>query len=83
MSSQHKRREAQTTTSHLTTLVHRFLQTLADMKSWNQTRSLKGEAELKHHLSNIIEYTFHYHKQQITEQEVEQLVDLLHASTTS
>lgn len=73
----HRNKEAQVTTSHLTTLVHRFLQTLAKMKSWNQLSSLKGEAELKHHLCNIIEYTFHFHKQQITEQEMEQLVDLL------
>lgn len=47
------------------------------MKAWNQLDRLRGEVELQHHLGNIIEYTFHYHKQQITEQEVEQLIDLL------
>ena len=64
-------------TSHLTTLVSRFLRTLENVKSWNQLDSLKGEAELRHHLSNIIEYTFYFHKQKITEQEVEKLVHLL------
>ena len=64
-------------TSHLTTLVARFLRALENVKSWNQLDSLTGEAELKRHLCNIIEYTFYFHKQQITEQEVEQLVDLL------
>jgi len=64
-------------TSHLTTLVNRFLRTLENVKSWNQLDSLKGEARLRHHLSNIIEYTFHFHRQQITEQEVEKLIYLL------
>ena len=65
------------TSSHLTTLATRFLTTLEDVKSWNHLDSLKGEAELKRHLSNIIEYTFYLHKQKITEHEVEQLVHLL------
>ena len=63
--------------SHLSTLVGRFLRTLEDMKAWNHLKGLKGEAQLKQHISNIIEYTFYYHKQHVTEQEVEQLVDLL------
>ena len=63
--------------SQLTTLVARFLRALENVKCWNQLDSLRGEAELKHHLCNIIEYTFYFHKQQITEQEVEQLVELL------
>lgn len=64
-------------TSHLTTLVSRFLRTLENVKCWNQLDTLRGEAELKRHLCNIIEYTFYFHKEHITEQEVEQLVDLL------
>lgn len=64
-------------TSHLTTLVTRFLKTLENVKSWNQLDSLRGEAELKRHLCNIIEYTYYFHRQQITEQEVAQLVYLL------
>ncbi len=64
-------------TSHLTTLVVRFLRALENVKSWNQLDSLTGEAELKRHLCNNIEYTFYFHKQQITEQEVAQLVDLV------
>lgn len=67
----------ETNVSHLTTLVHRFLQTPANMRPWNPLDSLIGAAELKHHLCNIIEYTFYFHKQQVTGQEVEQLVDLL------
>jgi hypothetical protein len=63
--------------SHLSLLVGRFLRTLEDMKAWNQLKALKGAAQLKHYVSSIIEYTFYFHKQQITEQEVEQLVDLL------
>lgn len=63
--------------SHLTTLVARFLKTLENVKSWNQLDSLKGETELKQHLCNIIGYTYYFHKKQITEQEVEQLVYLL------
>jgi hypothetical protein len=47
------------------------------VKSWNQLDSLKGEAELKRHLCDIMEYTFYFHKQKITEYEVEQLVHLL------
>lgn len=64
-------------TSHLTTLVTRFLKALENVKRWNQLDSLRGEAELKRHLCNIIEYTYYFHRQQITEQEVAQLVDLL------
>ena len=75
--TRHRNPQPRFNTSHLSTLVSRFLRTLEAMKAWNQPDSLKGEAELKHHLCNIIEYTFYYHKQQITEQEVEQLVDLL------
>lgn len=66
------------TTSHLATLVDRFLRTLENMKLWNQLASVKGEAQLRHHLSNIIEYTFYIHRQQVTEGEVEELVQLLH-----
>lgn len=77
MSSLHKSREVAAATSHLTTLVHRFLQTLENMKSWNRLESLEGEPELRHQLSNIIEYTFYFHRQQITEQEVERLIHLL------
>jgi len=64
-------------TSHLTTLVTRFLRALESVKRWNQLDSLVGEAELKRHLCNIIEYTFYFHKQQITEQELEHVVYLL------
>lgn len=53
-----------------------------NVKSWNQLDTLKGEAELRHHLSNIIEYTFYFHKQKITEQEVEQLIHLLEKGGT-
>jgi len=60
--------------SHLTTLVNRFLRTLENVKSWNGLDSLKGEAELRRHLANMIEYTFYFHKRRITEKEVEQLV---------
>lgn len=77
MSRLHKSREVAAVTSHLTTLVHRFLQTLQNIRTWNQLDSLKGEAELRRQLSNIVEYTFYFHKQQITEQEVEQLIQLL------
>ena len=73
----HSNLQPQVSTSHLSTLVRRFLRTLDAMKAWNQLDRLKGDAELKHHLCNIIEYTFHFHKQQITEEEVEQLIDLL------
>ena len=71
------KRENCAMTSHLTTLVTRFLRALENVKRWNQLDSLTGEAELQRHLCNIIEYTFYFHRQQITEQEVEQLVDLL------
>ncbi|MFQ5836566.1 MAG: hypothetical protein ACE5HG_01810 [Candidatus Bathyarchaeia archaeon] len=70
-------------TSHLTTLVSRFLKTLQNMKFWNQLDTLKGEAKLRHHLSNIMEYTFYFHKQQITEQEVEKLIHLLEKKGTN
>jgi len=69
-------------TSHLTTLVSRFLTTLENMKSWNQLDSLKGETELKHHVCSIIEYTFYFHKQKITEREVEKLIHLLEKGGT-
>lgn len=69
-------------TSHLTTLVSRFLRTLENVKSWNHLDSLKGEAELRHHLCNIIEYTFYFHKQKIREQEVEKLILLLEKGGT-
>ena len=69
-------------TSHLTTLVIRFLRTLENVKSWNQLDCLKGEAKLRHHLCNIIEYTFHFHRQQVTEQEVEKLMQLLEEGGT-
>jgi hypothetical protein len=71
-----------TDTSHLTTLVSRFLRTLENVKSWNQLDSLKGEAKLRHHVCNIIEYTFHFHRQQVTEQEVEKLMQLLEEGGT-
>lgn len=63
--------------SHLTTLVDRFLSTLDNVKTWNHLRNLVGEAELRRHLSNIIEYTFYFHKDQVSEQEVENLMRLL------
>jgi hypothetical protein len=66
-----------TETSHLTTLVNRFLTTLENVKHWNQLNNIVGEARLRHHLSNIIEYTFYYHKKLVTEQEVETLVQFL------
>jgi len=69
-------------TSHLTTLVNRFLRTLENMKSWNQIDSFMGEARLRCHLSNIIEYAFYFHRQQITEQEVEKLIHLLEKEGT-
>lgn len=72
-----KNSQTQTHTSHLTTLVSRFLKTLEYVKSWNQLDTLKGEAELKRHVCNIIEYTFYFHKQQVTEHEVEKLIQLL------
>ena len=77
-----KNSQTHANTSHLTTLVSRFLRTLENVKSWNQLDSLKGEAKLKHHVCNIIEYTFHFHKQQITEQEVEKLIHLLEKEGT-
>jgi hypothetical protein len=63
--------------SHLTTLVNRFLTALENIKQWNQLDNLVGEARLKHNLSNIIEYTFYYHKKWVTPQEVETLVQIL------
>jgi hypothetical protein len=57
--------------------VTRFLRALESVKRWNQLDSLVGEAELKRHLCNIIEYTFYFHRQQITEQELEHVVYLL------
>jgi len=72
-----KNSQTHTYTSHLTTLVSRFLKTLEYVKSWNQLDTLKGEAELKRHVCNIIEYTFYFHKQQVTEHEVEKLIQLL------
>ena len=63
--------------SHLTTLVNRFLTALENIKQWNQLDNLVGEARLKHNLSNIIEYTFHYRQKLITAQEVETLVQIL------
>jgi len=73
----HKNRADQHRVSHLTTLASRFLRTLEDMKSWNKLDSLKGENELRRHLSNIIEYTFYFHRKQITIQEIESIVRLL------
>ena len=64
-------------TSHLTTLVNRFLITLDNIKRWNQLDNLVGEARLRHHLSNIIEYTFYFRQKLVTEQEVETLVKIL------
>ena len=49
--------------SHLTTLVSRLLRSIENVKSWNQLDDLKGETELRHHVSNIIEYTFFLHSQ--------------------
>ena len=77
MNRLHKSQKSCIMTSHLTTLVSRFLKTLENVKSWNQLDSLKGEAELKRHVCNIMEYTFYFHKQQVTEQEVEKLIQLL------
>jgi hypothetical protein len=68
---------AQANASHLTTLVHRFLATLQTMKSWNQLDRLHGAPQLKRHLANIIEYTFHIHNQHITHHGVERLIALL------
>jgi len=70
-------RQTENVTSHLTTLVDRFLRTLENMKDWNHIDNSVGEARLKHHLSNIIEYTFYYHKKWVTPQEVETLVQIL------
>jgi hypothetical protein len=66
-----------TEASHLTTLVNRFLTALENIKHWNQLDNIIGEARLRHHLSNIIEYTFYYHKKLVTQQEVETLVQIL------
>jgi hypothetical protein len=68
---------SKTETSHLTTLVNRFLTTLENVKHWNQLNNIVGKARLRHHLSNIIEYTFYYHKKLVTEQEVETPVQFL------
>lgn len=72
-----KKRQPQTKTTHLTTLVNRFLRTLENLKVWNQLDNIDGERKLRHHVSNIIEYTFYIHKQQVTEEEVEKLTHLL------
>jgi len=66
-----------TASSHLSTLVSRFLSTIENVKLWNQLNELKGETELRHHVSNIIEYTFFFHSRAVSEQEVENLVHLL------
>jgi len=66
-----------TEASHLTTLVNRFLTALENIKHWNQLDNIIGETRLRHHLSNIIEYTFYYHKKLVTQQEVETLVQIL------
>lgn len=50
---------------------------VAGVKFWNQLDTLKGEVKLRHHLSNIMEYTFHFHKQHVTEQEEEKLIHIL------
>jgi hypothetical protein len=47
------------------------------MKDWNHIDNLAGENKLKHYLSNIIEYTSYYHKNRVTPQEVETLVQIL------
>jgi len=65
------------TVSHLSTLVNRLLRTIEHMKIWNQLVELRGEDELRHHVSNIIEYTFFLHSRAVSEQEVENLVHLL------
>jgi hypothetical protein len=72
-----KTNRSQIVSSHLTTLVERFLRTLDNMKDWNQLDNLVGESRLKHNISNIIEYTFHYRQKLITAQEVETLVQIL------
>jgi hypothetical protein len=72
-----KTKRSQIVSSHLTTLLERFLRTLDNMKDWNHLNNLVGEARLKHNLSNIIEYTFYYHKKKVTTQEVETLVQIL------
>jgi hypothetical protein len=64
-------------TSHLTTLVNRFLAALERLKTQHQLNQLAGEPELRRHLANIIEYTFYVHKPQVTEPEVETLTHLL------
>jgi hypothetical protein len=63
--------------SHLATLTNRFLTTLNNIKKWNQLDHLVGEDRLKHHVSNIIEYTFYFRQKLITEQEIETLVKFL------
>lgn len=65
------------TGSHLTTLVNRFLRAISQIKSWNMLDDLKGEIELRQHVSNIIEFTFFVHLNEITEKEVENLVQIL------
>jgi len=77
MTNQHNSFSKKTQSSHLTTLVNRFLTTLENTKHWNQLDNLIGETRLKHHLSNIIEYTFYFRQKQVTEQEVETLVQIL------
>jgi len=77
MTNQHNSFSKKTQSSHLTTLVNRFLTTLENTKHWNQLDNLIGETRLKHHLSNIIEYTFYLRQKQVTEQEVETLVQIL------
>jgi hypothetical protein len=72
-----KTKRSQIVSSHLTTLVERFLRTLENVKDWNHLDNLVGEARLIQYLSNIIEYTFYYHKKWITPQEVETLVQIL------
>lgn len=69
-------------TSHLTTLVKRFLTTLENIKCWNQLDKLIGEDRLKHNVSNIIEYTFFLQKL-VTEQEVETLTQTLEERVNS
>jgi len=73
----HAKLDSRVQTSHLTTLVSRFLTTLNDIKRWNQIDNLVGEVRLRHQISNIIEYTFYYHQKLVTEQEVEALVQIL------
>jgi hypothetical protein len=69
--------EAAPPTSHLTTLVNRFLAALDNVKARHQLNHLAGEPALRRHLANIIEYTFYVHKPQITEHEVETLTHRL------